>query len=543
MIVAERRVVEHAEDPGAQVFLRPGHAAQLAVRQSQRQRVDREVAPREVLGQRGAERDVGERARPLVGLAPRGRQVEQHPVRADGRRPEAVVRDHLAAGPLRHPPRHRHGIALDDEIELARGPLEQRVADRAPDRPDAGLAVERRQRGREHLGHAVEDGAGHAGNLDPHAPARAQAAPAADRARVRTRAGAVRERRRGLCRDPEAGRRLEPGRRVPGRAVRHARAGGGARRAGQEEDRSLRPVHLADLRLHARPPALPAAQGPAASAVRRGLALLGQRAARVPARDRRQAAVSAQRPRQAVLHRQAHRRGALAPEARRARGRVARLRRRQGLRRPAAARRDRRRRQGRPGRRARRQDRQGRVEQQAREPQRVVPARRRRPAVLRRRERHGLRDGHAHGPHPLAVPGRRRGQGRCRARRRQALLRRLRRAHLRDPRVRRPQGVGVVEHLGRVRDRGGQLLLDAGRRLRPRLHRQHQRQHLLLQRDERQARLEPRHRRLRLRLTRRRAARSSTRARTTAASTRSTRARAGRSGRAAATARSPAGRP
>ena len=140
-------------------------------------------------------------------------------------------------------------------------------------------------------------------------------------------------------RDPEAGRRLQPGRRVPRRAVRHARAGGGARRAGQEEDRSVRPVHLADLRLHARPPALPAAQGPAASAVRRGLALLGQRAARVPARDRRQAAVPAQRQRQAVLHRQAHGQGALAPEARRARRRVARLRRRQGLRRAAAARR------------------------------------------------------------------------------------------------------------------------------------------------------------------------------------------------------------
>ena len=322
----------------------------------------------------------------------------------------------------------------------------------------------------------------------------------------RTRAGAVRERRRGLRRHPEAGRRLQPGRRVPGRAVRHARAGGGARRS-RARRRPIRSTgssgriygYTRDRRRYLPlkdPPHPPfdevwqfsgnvLLEFPPVIGGKR-LYLLNDHG-KLFCIDKRTGKVRWRRKLGALA--------AASPAYADGKVYVVLLQRAE----------TRRRRQGRPRRGARRQVRQGRVEQQAREPQRVLPARRRRPALLRRRERHGLRDGHAHGTHPLAVPGRRRGQGRRRARRRQALLRRLRRAHLRDPRVRRPQGVGVVEHLGRVRDRGRQLLLHARRRLRPRLHRQHQRQHLLLQRDERQARLEPRHRRLRLRLTRRRA--------------------------------------
>ena len=244
----------------------------------------------------------------------------------------------------------------------------------------------------------------------------------------------------------------------------------------------------------------------------------------------------------------AHGQGALAPEARRARRRVARVRRRQGLRGAAPARGDGRRRQGRPGRGARRQVRQGRVEQQAREPQRVLPARRRRPALLRRRERHGLRDGHADGAHRLAVPGRRRRQGRRRARRRQALLRRLRRAHLRDPPVRRPQGVGR-RRAPRARSGSGPAT-STPRPPSPTAASTSATRTAASTPTARRAASSPGatapaatstpHRPSRRSPA---AARSSTRARTTAASTRSTRARAGRSGRAAATARSPAGRP
>ena len=112
------------------------------------------------------------------------------------------------------------------------------------------------------------------------------------------------------------GRRLEPRRRVPRRADRDARADrGGARRARREEDRPGRSVHLAALRLHARPPPLPAAEEPAAAAVPGALAVPGQRAARVPAGDRRQAPLPAQRQRRPVRDRQAHRQGAVEAQA------------------------------------------------------------------------------------------------------------------------------------------------------------------------------------------------------------------------------------
>ena len=100
-------------------------------------------------------------------------------------------------------------------------------------------------------------------------------------------------------------------------------------------------------------------------------------------------------------------------------------------------------------------------------------------------------------------------------------------------------------HGAPLRPRRGQLLLDAGRRVRARLPRQHRRPDLLVLGGQRAAGLEQEHRRLRLRLARRgagagRAADSSTSAPTAAASTRSTRAAAPCAGRAAATAGSPA---
>ena len=69
------------------------------------------------------------------------------------------------------------------------------------------------------------------------------------------------------------------------------------------------------------------------------------------------------------------------------------------------------------------------------------------------------------------------------------------------------------------------VLLDAGGRVRARLHRLDRRQGLLVRRDEREAALVARHRRLRLRVAGRLRAGSSTRAPTAAASSRSTRRR------------------
>ena len=74
------------------------------------------------------------------------------------------------------------------------------------------------------------------------------------------------------------------------------------------------------------------------------------------------------------------------------------------------------------------------------------------------------------------LQGRRRGQGRHRARRRQALLRRLRRPRLRAAALATASRCGPSGTSGRrLRAALGQLLLDARGRLRPRLPRQHRR--------------------------------------------------------------------
>ena len=87
------------------------------------------------------------------------------------------------------------------------------------------------------------------------------------------------------------------------------------------------------------------------------------------------------------------------------------------------------------------------------------------------------------------------------------------------------------------------LLLDAGRRVRPRLHRLDRRQGLLLRRRERQAPLVAGHGRLRLRLARGVAEDGVRPAPTAAASTRSTPPRATSAGASGRTATSPARRP
>ena len=161
--------------------------------------------------------------------------------------------------------------------------------------------------------------------------------------------------------------------------------------------------------------------------------------------------------------------------------------------------------QGRPRRRAARQGRQGDLVQAAAEPQRVLAPVRRRPHLLRLRGRHRLRAAGQGRQRRLALQGGRRGQGRARARRRQALLRRLRRPRPRDPAEQRQEGVVGDDARRQVRHRLRPVLRQPGRRLRPRLHRQHGLQRLLVLRRHRQARLAHGHGRLRLRLRRRRA--------------------------------------
>ena len=139
------------------------------------------------------------------------------------------------------------------------------------------------------------------------------------------------------------------------------------------------------------------------------------------------------------------------------------------------------------------------------------------------------------------------GQGRARLRRRQAVLRRLRRPRLLPQRDHRTPGVGGEHERHRVRVRLGELLRDAGGRVRARVHGQHRRARVLVRRRQRVARVGDRHRRVRLRLgrgrtTSRGSARPSTSAPTTATSTRSTPARARSAGRTAPAARSPARR-
>ena len=75
-----------------------------------------------------------------------------------------------------------------------------------------------------------------------------------------------------------------------------------------------------------------------------------------------------------------------------------------------------------------------------------------------------------------------RDQGLARAVRLHALRRRLQRPHVRGLGAHRPRAL-VDRHVGpQVRLRAGQLLLDAGGRLRPRLRRQHRQQGLLVRR-------------------------------------------------------------
>ena len=136
--------MQHAQPPRREVLEPAGERLQLAVREPDGDRVDAEVAAREILGDRRAELDLGQRTRALVALAARLGEVD---LAGRGRGAEALVDERLLA----QQPRRGRRVALHHEIEVPRLAPEQRVADRAADHPDAGnvrQSVEKRIRAR-----------------------------------------------------------------------------------------------------------------------------------------------------------------------------------------------------------------------------------------------------------------------------------------------------------------------------------------------------------------------------------------------------------
>jgi hypothetical protein len=147
-VVDEARRMEHAHTPRAQVRLaavRVVERAAVRARQPDGHCVDREVAPREIVGERG-ELHVRQRARAGVALAPRARQVEDEPVvGADCRGAEALVRGGPPAEPRGQLPGRGQGVALERDVEVHRVRAEHQVAHGAADQVRGRQALERRQ--------------------------------------------------------------------------------------------------------------------------------------------------------------------------------------------------------------------------------------------------------------------------------------------------------------------------------------------------------------------------------------------------------------
>ncbi len=127
-VVDEARFVEHA-----QAAARAGPPAlqepsQAAVGERQRDRVDGEIAPQQILLE--ARRDhVGQRAGMGVGLAPGPRDVVAEAVEGHGRGPEPVVD---AQRPSERP-REGQRVSLDHQVEVVGRAAEQQIAHGAAD--------------------------------------------------------------------------------------------------------------------------------------------------------------------------------------------------------------------------------------------------------------------------------------------------------------------------------------------------------------------------------------------------------------------------
>jgi hypothetical protein len=142
-VVGERALVQHPQAPRGDVVQGPGRGPDLPARQPDGDRVHGEVAAQQVLVQPGRPH-VGQRPRRVVGLRARARDV--HPPAVGGphlRGPEAPVRlDDLAE-------RRQDGLelALDRDVEIAHGRVEQRVAHRPAHQPQARNPPRRGQDG------------------------------------------------------------------------------------------------------------------------------------------------------------------------------------------------------------------------------------------------------------------------------------------------------------------------------------------------------------------------------------------------------------
>jgi hypothetical protein len=133
--------VQHPQAPRGDVAQRPGRRAHLAARERDRDRVHPEVAPAEILLQRGRSH-VGQCSGRRVGLRARARGVDPPAVgRADLRGAEApVLVDDLAEGV-----EHRLELPLHGHVEVAHGRAQERVADRSADQPEPWDPVGRGQ--------------------------------------------------------------------------------------------------------------------------------------------------------------------------------------------------------------------------------------------------------------------------------------------------------------------------------------------------------------------------------------------------------------
>ena len=143
--------------------------------ESERHRVDGEVAARQVVLDARAEAHLGQRAGPRVAFAPQRREAETvlaaaHRGRAEARR--GVDLAVLAGGVGRRPRERPGGVrvgAREREIEVARRrPPGGEVAERAADRPDLDPArVRRRERGVEQRDRAAGEGGAEGGDRRP----------------------------------------------------------------------------------------------------------------------------------------------------------------------------------------------------------------------------------------------------------------------------------------------------------------------------------------------------------------------------------------
>ena len=139
-VVDEREVVEHADRPRLEIAP-PAEGidepAEVGALERDRHRVDREIAPEEVLADRGV-LDGRQRRRRVVELGARGDDVDALVLAVeDDRRAELVMRAHTPAERVRQRLRKCDRVALDGDVDVEAALAEQDVAHRPADEVDA----------------------------------------------------------------------------------------------------------------------------------------------------------------------------------------------------------------------------------------------------------------------------------------------------------------------------------------------------------------------------------------------------------------------